>query len=754
MATSAVHSFTVAANAEKWNRSMFADPNYLIGVGANHPHMLFFATNRDAVSKFLQVSVWPTPGTYFLSTTNDAYNLITNVWWNNESLFTNLNNWEQYSYFLTEVAFTYQLTTNATIAAADPGRMLDTYITTLRRRNYDRMEAYNLNAQVPQQIGECYDWLYPIMTPAQRSNVLNFMESEAQYFVFEDWLYTGTVPNTNRIYTNTLAVKYGSQFREGESHSRNSQVGLALCMAGMGESPILRGLFSYYMSYYIAQFDPFQGDDGRAYNSAQNFLMTRQFPPFLMASILFPDAKLTNAPVYNMLAHLFAYLEPVGYGGDNELEPWCWGVQGGSDQQGPYKTQWQYTRFYDAALLLQSGPVLRQYNRSRTFTGTAPEAPFWIEAFLPYYWHPPAESDWPDTYWYDIVHGWAISMSHPPTDWAAFTNGVGFIYQARPSAAGRINATFTDGQIELWAYGAHITAGGSGNYEEHSMFQNTSLMVDGIGYNNPNPAVSDPWYSCITAFTNTADFTYVSSDLTKAFARTNWNSFGYQNVQQRFYAQATNSRPYISGVNRSVIFPHKKYLVIYDQMQTTQPAHFQWKWNVWRPTAVVNTNNCSFTYPASNTRNGSNVMVYVSHIVDPSTMTLTNMTTGSQLYGTNHLNTAKINPITGENYNDASMDVYAPDRYWPYWGHSIWVQNKTATTNWHFLTVVYPVKWGQPAPTITRIDDYTVHVQQGANDDVISIDPSTSVPTVSLNLTGPSLGPSHLSPPSDLRVAP
>jgi len=750
MSNGAPHSFSLSPNAKKWDRRMLADENYLISVGSQHPHLFFNSGNRDAVSRYLQTHTWQTPGVYWSSTTNEAYAVTTNSWWNSDSI-TNAYDWWQYSGYFAKVGFTYQLTTNAAMVAADPGKMLEIYATNLVKYGWDRVEAYNLNASVPQYLAMSYDWLYPLMTAQERANVLHCMESMAQYYVYEDWLYTGTAPNVNRIYTNTLAIKGGSQFREGESHSRNDQVGLALTMAGMGESAILRSLHNYFLGYYYAQFDPFQGDDGRAYNTVQNFQVNRQFGPLLMASESFPEWGLTNAPIYADMANIFAYLEPVGYGHDSEIEPDCWGVQGGAP--GTYLGQWQFTRFYDVACFLNNGALMRQYNRTTAFTRIATEEPL-LEIFTPFYFPPPAEANAPSTTFLDQVRGWAMSASAPPTDWGGYTNGVGFIMAARPSAAGRLNGTYIDGQVEMWAYGAHVTSGGSGNYEEHPMFQNNPLFVDGISYNNPNPAVSDPWYARFTAFTNTQDYTFVSADLTKAFARTNWNTPGYQNILQTFYSQATNARPYIANVDRSVLFVHKRYFVIYDQMQTTQPAHFQWKWNVWRPTVSMNAANCSFSYTCTNSYNGSNVTVYVAHVVNPALMSVTNMTTGANLFGNDPANTAKINPFTGENYNLPSWDRYYPDHYWPYWANSIWIQNVTPATNWHFMTVVFPVKWGQAAPVITRVDDNTVQVQQGGDNDTIQFTPGVPTPTVTLNLSGPTLGPVFIPPVQGVHISP
>ncbi len=55
------------------------------------------------------------------------------------------------------------------------------------------------------------------------------------------------------------------------------------------------------------------------------------------------------------------------------------------------------------------------------------------------------------------------------------------------------------------------------------------------------------------------------------------------------------------------------------------------------------------------------------------------------------------------------------------------------------MTVIFPVKWGDTPPVITRIDDYTVKVQKTGFTDTISFTPGAYQPTVSLQLSaGPS----------------
>jgi hypothetical protein len=166
--------------------------------------------------------------------------------------------------------------------------------------------------------------------------------------------------------------------------------------------------------------------------------------------------------------------------------------------------------------------------------------------------------------------------------------------------------------------------------------------------------------------------------LSQAFNNYNTNNFsggGNGNLEQA-YNYPTNARPYISSEKRQVLVPHKKYLVLYDSFKTTTNASFQWKWNIMEPTAVVDTNNCSFTYTATNFFNGSNVTVYVKHIVDPTQMSMLN------LVGTNY---DVINPFSGENLTPFTTVFNGPR-----WKDTVWISNKTKTNNWHFMSVVFP----------------------------------------------------------------
>jgi len=732
ISTGAVHTFTLALNATAWDRSMYGNAAYLTSLGTQHPHLFFSATNLSSVATFLHTN--NAMGFSWSQMTNQVYQTIKQPWWNNNS-FTSQEP-ASLSGLIADVCWVYQIDSNAVLKAANPGQMVSRMASAFIAKGYDGIDAYTLN-ETPKYIGLSYDWAYSDMTTAQRLNVLWSMEKFCQFYAEEDWWYALSGPFTNRNYTGPFQTGWYSGAKVGSSHVRHDWgAGLYLTMAGMGESALLRDLQTYFLNYAVGQADPFNGDEGRGY-AEQSFRSMHSFGAQLLLACT--DPLMTNNPWYAKYPKMFAYWEPLNY---CELQD-QYGDFGLVPMNGRASTQIYNYKYYDLAIMLQNGSLLRQQRRNYTIrSGSADFFAEYGEAFLPYYFPTvPAETDWPDTYYFDEADGWCMSSSYPPNNWNSFTNGVGFILTARPAGNRQEHGSWHDGSVQLWAYGAQVSCGGIGNYNKHPMFY-PGLFVDGIG--NCTPSGQNPtaeWYSRLITFTNTPDYTYVGADLSQAF--NNWNTNRYAgggngNLESA-YNNSTNQRPYIVSVQRHVVFPHKKYLVLYDTFTTTTNASFQWKWNVMEKTVVADTANCAFTYTATNFFNNSNVTVYVKHIVDPTMMTMKN------LVGTNY---AVINPFSGENLTVDTTDINGPR-----WNNSIWVYNTTKTTNWHFMSVVFPVKWGQPAPTITRIDDNTVQVQQGGDNDTITVDPTTSPPTFTLDLSGPSLG-THPAPPSDLRVSP
>lgn len=732
LSTGVVHNFTLATTATSWDRSMLADSNYLYSVLSPHPHMFFWATNRDAVSAYVR------GGPYWYTLTNTAFTAVTQSWWNNENVFTNLNpavarNDIYYVYF---AALMYQLTTNSYIASQNPGTMLDIYARYWMNQYDDQIDAYTANYEVAKMFPIAADWLWNLMTPAQRNDVVYAISKTAQFYVAGQWWFTGTPLDTNRnYYYSNSVVGYTAAPKTGNSHERfDNGAGLTMCLSLWNESSNLQAYFPYYINMSVANKDFARGDEGRGYNRS-SFSAASDWGAYLAATPLLSAAHLERCPDYDQFIELWSYSEPVGYRGLGEP----WGDLGYAIGF-PNLTAMYYDDqlMQDLALFRNNGSVMAQSHHQHPVGSLYHYAEF--EAFQGYYYpNTPADVNWPSNAYVDTLFGYAVCGSRQPADPGAFTNGVGFMTQARPGPRME-HGNPTDGSIQMWAYGAQITGGGVGGYRKHPMYSSAMIFVDGIGVDGSavwNPVAS--WYSRFIAFTNTPDFTYLASDTTASYNRTNMVNAQFGPDDFPFYSYTTNTRPYLTSMIRHILFPHQKYLVLYDTMTSSQAAQFQWLWHYQEPTGTVNANACSFTYTCTNLYNEGTVTVYVAPFVDPSLMTLTN------LPGTNN---AYFNPFTGEHYNDNNYPALANPGY----NGNIWVYNTTPTTNWHFGWVVYPVKWNGTAPTITRINDYAVRVQDGDNDDTITINPTNGPSMFTLNLTGPNLGARPLIPPMNLRT--
>ena len=733
LSTGVVHTFTLSANPTVWDRSQYADTNYLLNVG--HPHMFVTAANLPAMATFLRTN--NSMGFSWRNLTNAAYQTTTNSWWNDDS-FTNKEP-ANYAGLIADVCLAYMIDSyNPYWQSKNPGQMVSRLASQFIAKHEDQFDQ-NQISEAPKMLPLAYDWAYSDMNASQRSNTVWTMEQFAKFFVYSDWWYVGSPAPADRSYSlSNLIITWDSHAKCGSSHARvDSGLGLFMTMAGENDSAVLRECQQYFLNYCMAQVDPMRGDEGRGYAEQSWRTLHNNAAQLLLACT---DSRMTNNAWFSKYPKMFAYWEPLNY---CELQD-QFGDFGQKPVNGQPGTQLYNYKYYDVSLMTGNGSILRQQRRNYSIrSGSSDFFPEYGEAFLPFYFpNVPTESDWSDSYYFDESDGWCMSYSYPPNNWNCFTNGVGFVLSARPAGDRQEHGSWHDGGIQLWAYGAQISCGGIGNYYKHALLY-PGLFVDGIG--NCTPSGQNPtseWYSRFIMFTNTPDYTYVGADLSKAYNNLNPDDdagAGLGNLEAAYNVPA-NTRPYITSVQRHVVFPHKKYLVLYDTFATTTNASFQWKWNVMEPTVVADTANCAFTYTTTNFFNRSNVTVYVKHIVNPALMTMQNLS------GTNY---ACINPFSGENLNSLANLVDGPR-----WNNTIWVYNTTKTNNWHFMSVIYPVKWGQTAPTITRIDDNTVRVQQGTDDDTITVDPSTSPPTFTLNLSGPSLGPTRLSPPSDLRVAP
>ncbi|MEP6664323.1 MAG: hypothetical protein ABJC04_11740, partial [Verrucomicrobiota bacterium] len=173
----------------------------------------------------------------------------------------------------------------------------------------------------------------------------------------------------------------------------------------------------------------------------------------------------------------------------------------------------------------------------------------------------------------------------------------------------------------------------------------------------------------------------------------------------------------LTKVQRHILFPRKKYFVIYDEFASASDSIYSQLYHVLEDTLTIDTNGMKFNYVSTNQLGkGQSVTTYVAQVTAPSGLNMVH--------------------LSG---NDVAKNLFLPG----YFGssdnhpraHAIWTNTKLKAKTGHFLTVIYPVKPGNDVPEIIRKDDYTVEVNNGSEHDIISFDANTSFPaTIKVDL--------------------
>ncbi len=756
--TDTVHTFTLAINATNWDRSMLASSNYLWSVTHEHPHMYFSTNNRTAFADYLRNQYTGPHGWQEL--TNIAYGSVTNGltsfvaptsiitnWWNNEQVFTNLPLPQLTFPFIETVLMDIHLETNTFLLSSNPATMVDMACRWWINTGQDRVPPYQNQDTACKALPVMIDWAWPWMDVTQRSNAVYALDCTARFLVWEDWWCEGSALDPSRTYAySNRFINISSAAKYGDSHQRYDwPQALICCMSCWSDSTNLPSLLPYSINYMIGLYTEGRMDEGRSYDQA-DFDGSRTFAEYLESVFLFRSAKLERNPLMATYLSQFSYMETPYFRqlgdpfGDFAAMPIDFRPLTGQT----FNNQSSFLFLnYNAklwAIVSQNGAALRQYNRWQSiYNATVSTTPFTPlqDTGVSILFNTPSETDWPSNDWVVPEQGYASFGSTQPNDFSDFTNGVRVWMTANPGTKNE-HGQIADGVLQMSAYGAQVIGGHVGDYIKHLMCGSGGIFVDGIGTLRMEAPPKDTTTNRaqFISFTNGTDFSYLRSDITKSYPQTNYSNIllSNYNTAANFYQYASNSRPYLTSMKRHVLFPHKKYLVLYDEMSTTTNASFQWLWKVLEPTISVNTNGCSFTYTCTNFLNGSNVTVYVVPFVNPSSMTC------SVISGTN---LSYTNIITKEfiSYTNSTTGAITGQGYYPdgnsqvstLFNSSVFIQNSTPSTNWHYGFVVYPAKWNQSAPTITRNNDYSVSVSDGVNNDTIVINSSTGDWTLDFN---------------------
>jgi hypothetical protein len=689
---SAVRQFTVGSGAIPWDRSMLAKTDYLSAKGA-HPHILFNASNRAAVASYLSKNY----ASNWASIISIADQTIAAAWWPSTMPASGVMSEEVWATRIGNVAFAWQMTRDPKYDDAGAALVVlaNRYVAT-NGPNLDFISAANFASEL-RSLAMGYDWLYDVMDATQRATVLNALSLRC-HFITNHYAIWYRTTNGNLSVDNTSLAK------KGESHGfYNFYTTIEAALAGYNESTDCREMFDLGINYMIGVTYTFGANgcpnQGRDYGYDAHFNNADMLPTHMRLQISFPEAQFQLNPYWNNAVDWWDRLLPVAYTQLNE----AWG-DGNVTESSWARFGRKLATFTGSGVAWQH----RQNQRALPPYSDYPEAEIYPTFPFLYHFAVPVPVDSPTGGRIFPVDGWVTSSSLPTNSRKGFEDGVGFILQARPYGCEGGHSHFNDLSFELWAYGANLTdAGASMTPYAKIPYCHYSLMVNGLGTVQPNGSPVVPYYSRFLAYKETEGYTYVAADGLNAYPRTNFTPWGY--LMPASFSQFHAGAPLaaLEKVNRHILFMRKKYFVIYDDMASAQESTFTWLYHVLPNTVTLDAGNAAFTYTVPNS-SGGNVKVQVVHITDPAALQVRHLT-GLEVAS---------NPITGENYYASGDNIHRAS--------ALWISNKSPIKQFHFLTVIYPSKPDSPMVQIQRLDDFTVKVINGSEEDVISFDGDTT----------------------------
>ncbi len=720
----AVRSFTIDDNAISWDRSMLADETYL--ASKSHPRIFFNNNNKAAFWTTTQQDPdWSRVKTYL-----DSQIINPSVW--SHSYIGNIT-WDG-GMLLAADAFMWQMTGDQKYLnnlSPKPQELLVTYAQAYISSGafMEDMDTAGRGSQI-YYVGLAYDWLYDVMTEEQRTLVRQAIETQQQFHLYAATFSAG--PNSGcgyplestddpkrNLYPLGRKTTEGCYMYGSESHQYHGvHQTLVGALAAYTESPVSRKTLELLLGMMIGRplFNAVEGvDGGGAYIGLYETIFLKGL---LRSTSVFPEAHLERNPFLRTSADWFSRIRPVGA----ETEMFLWG-----DASGSGVVDWNYFG-YTLSGMTGLNWVAQHYNNQRAinplneFYSINQDGVFLFEKYAAkrYFSTFSTKSETRPLAQVFPAGGWVLACTYQSTDPRCFKQGLGFAFAARPTVNGG-HAANAEGSYELWAYGQTITENGSMQWFHNKNAANHNLiLVNGAGPYQYDKALA---YARIFAFDdgNSASIPYV---------------YAASDTSDSYQLLPTGKEVTVRKANRHFLMVKNKYFVVFDDLETAQPAKFTSVYHVLDdPLTKDQTKPATYSYVKTRTSarlattpgrfsyyNPTPVKVYVAdtaHTTDGSLEVLYRS-------GATDLST---NPISGQIIGE--IDQRSSYCYLPNYldsgncsdarKNSVWISNKNDSNTYNFLKVIYPQKPGtNETPVIERLDDYTVSVTDSSGTDIIS----------------------------------
>ena len=700
-AWSAVRSFTVAPDAQVWDRSGLADPDF----GARpHPRLIFTEETLPRLRYLVQSN--PDSRVIFERMQEHADGALASPWWNHLPDSDEGPAQERYvriAHDLALIAFVWRVTGDSRYADVIPNA--------LKLARYPKgglsspegaggeKESNEDATQITEFLALLYDWLYPDLSLAERDDFVQSLDWRIEHFIFHfAWKYPDRV-------TGRPVVRGGSLATIGASHAFEGFFDtFPACLAAYEQSEAANVGFHLGVNYMAGVGSAHGFSEG--WNEGPGYGNSKWAWQVNAASYLdsvFPDYNVGANPWLVRTGEFFRHQTPVGL----EHAPWGHGSNRSSYYVNGHRRCYRKLGFltgdgrFLADFLAWGGRLDRYMDRP------------WIECALPLWREQPEPTTEEDAIGFYPRSGWVMALSGPPSDPDTYNQGVGMVFCCRPRG-GYSHSFCSDNSFHLFGYGQDLShAAGTSEYEPHayhSMSHNT-ILVDGLGQAQPRGPQKTPVFSRLIAFHRDSSLTYWCGDATLSYPRERFQPREWWGRLSELYEQRDLS--HLRRANRHVVFMRNKYFVMLDDLEAAEPAKFTWLYHILpEGDLMLDADTGSFSYRVEDVR------VEITHLLGAGQLDIQDMR-GTQGF---------INPLTGEDYTEdrgrarGEREMIAE--------HNLYLTTRTPQARWRFLCVIIPIPPGQADTErkVERLDDLTVRVTAFGNTDVISFDPDTSHP--------------------------
>jgi len=527
-------------------------------------------------------------------------------------------------------------------------------------------ESRKWATMVTPYMGLCFDWLYPVLTEAERDQIAASLEFRIKHIWESFSWYRRGVPNVRG-----LAMFVASH------QAQNFNWTITGALALYERSQVARDFVEGGLHYLVGVTNGFGPEEawneGLSYGNGKCGSLV---DATLYALMTIPELHLERNPFYGRIGSFFSYLSPVG------MERSAWGNYGGTAQTHLSTHQRNHRRF---AFLTGDGTFLANWRACREVQGR--DTSDWQEYGLPHYFDLPEAALESENSLLCNLAGWAMAFSGPPSDPATYTDGVGITFHCRPRG-GYSHSFQSENAFELFAYGSVIATGGgrktNGDRHAAATMSHNSVLIDGHGQRFTQMEPDPPTAGRIIAWHTEPGLVYWCGDATPAYART---------------------VPYLQRFLRHVLFVDDQFFVIFDDLKTAadhDPATFSWLYHVQQDVPVeLDAGQASFSYEVGE------ASVAVRQLLGAGNLELLNLR-GEDGYR---------NAITGEDMLAAARKSVesSPLRKWS--GNpvmnNIWVTTKTPSRQAQFLAVVLPQREGSPYPSLTPMGERQFAIEVG-----------------------------------------